>query len=220
MKPCPTCPWLAARELSTGRPPARTTPPARLHPCLLRLLTCRVRNRQAVTSLQRNAIPAFNGNRAADANRTHEDPGASVVRLAGLEPPTVTTCNDKDLQNQAKTGGAESGALSADLPPDVADLARRLAALPKDVRAALLTTIRAADAATKEAAAAGGHEHKAKSSRRQSWGGCVTPDMCMLESEREMAHGGLTMVERCACGAVRVTETNGNASNSTGWRMA
>jgi hypothetical protein len=64
-----------------------------------------------------------------------------------------TPCsNDRDinsLQNQAPSSGAKSGAFPADsapegpdaapdaLPPDVADLARRLAALPESVRAAI-----------------------------------------------------------------------------------
>ena len=67
------------------------------------------------------------------------------MRSRGFEPPAVSACNDKDLQIPAKTGGAESGALSADsapMPPDVADLAARLAALPADVRATILATIR------------------------------------------------------------------------------
>jgi hypothetical protein len=78
-----------------------------------------------------------------------------VVRSRGVEPPHVTTIPGNDLPNQPKTGGAECGALSADsailpssvpadLPPDVADLARRLAALPEAVRASLLAAVKAA----------------------------------------------------------------------------
>ena len=63
-------------------------------------------------------------------------------------------CTDEDLRNPPGEGGAECGALSAnsgptasaaapvDLPPDVADLARRLAALPDAVRASLLAAVK------------------------------------------------------------------------------
>ena len=91
--------------------------------------------------------------------------GESVVRSRGVEPPHVTTIPGNDLPNQPETGGAECGALSADsailpssappsLPPDVADLARRLAALPESVRASLLAAVKAAVPAK----AAGPHE--------------------------------------------------------------
>jgi len=65
-------------------------------------------------------------------------------------------CADRELENPPGEGGAECGALSADsgpvapaaapidLPPDVADLARRLAALPEAVRASLLAAVKAA----------------------------------------------------------------------------
>lgn len=81
---------------------------------------------------------------------------SSVVRSRGDEPPDVTPCTDKDLRNPPDEGGAECGALSADsgpaapvsaspsLPPDVEDLARRLAALPEAVRASLLAAVKAA----------------------------------------------------------------------------
>ena len=77
----------------------------------------------------------------------------------GVEPADVTRCADKDLQNPPAEGGAECGALSADsgpavpisdppsLPPDVADLARRLAALPEAVRAEIVAMVKAADQA-------------------------------------------------------------------------
>ena len=88
-----------------------------------------------------------------------------MVRSRGVEPPHVTTIPGNDLPNQPETGGAECGALSADsailpssappsLPPDVADLARRLAALPEAVRASLLAAVKAAVPAR----AAGPHE--------------------------------------------------------------
>ena len=75
-----------------------------------------------------------------------------MVRSRGVEPADVTGCADNDLQNQAPAGSAESGALSADsgpaapagpvdLPADVADLARRLAALPLAVRQSLAAAL-------------------------------------------------------------------------------
>ena len=79
-----------------------------------------------------------------------------MVRSRGVEPPDVTHCTDKDLRNPPGEGGAECGALSADsgpaapvlaspdLPPDVAELARRLAALPEAVRAGIVAVIKAA----------------------------------------------------------------------------
>jgi hypothetical protein len=95
------------------------------------------------------------------AGRARRDPAlsAEVVRSRGVEPADVTSCADKDLRNPPGEGGAECGALSADsgpavpvsappsLHPDVADLARRLAALPESVRAAIVAMVKAADQA-------------------------------------------------------------------------
>ena len=79
-----------------------------------------------------------------------------MVRSRGVEPPDVTRCTNKDLRNPPGEGGAECGALSADsgpaapvsappaLPPDVADLARRLATLPEALRAEILAKVKAA----------------------------------------------------------------------------
>ena len=60
----------------------------------------------------------------------------------------LTHSKDKDLCTQEKSGGAKSGAFApdsglADLPPDVADLARRLAALPESARAELVAMLKA-----------------------------------------------------------------------------
>ena len=83
-------------------------------------------------------------------------PPIVMVRHQGLEPTDVTPCSNKHLQNPLAAGGAECGALPADsgpaapvsappsLPPDVADLARRLTALPEAVRASLLAALNAA----------------------------------------------------------------------------
>ena len=75
-----------------------------------------------------------------------------MVLGTGVEPSAVTGCKDNNLQNSPRQGGAERGALSADsgpaaaagavdLPPDVADLARRLAALPLAVRQSLAAAL-------------------------------------------------------------------------------
>ena len=82
------------------------------------------------------------------------------MTLTGLEPASVSTCKDKHLEKSADSRAAFSDAFSADsgpaaplpaapdpmadLPPDVADLARRLAALPEAVRASLLAAVKAA----------------------------------------------------------------------------
>lgn len=78
-----------------------------------------------------------------------------VVRSRGDEPADVTPCADKDLRNPPGEGGAECGALSADsgpaapvsappsLPPDVAEIACRLAALPENVRSQIVAMLKA-----------------------------------------------------------------------------
>jgi len=116
----------------------------------------RQRSGHARATAARACRPKFNALIHKNADR-----GAGVshalVRSRGVEPANVTTIPANDLQNQPETGGAECGALSADsgpaapaaapvdLPPDVADLARRLAALPEAVRASLLAGVKAAD---------------------------------------------------------------------------
>jgi hypothetical protein len=71
----------------------------------------------------------------------------------GLEPARPTHCKHKDLCTQQNPGGAESGAFTLDsgpagpasdldLPPDVAELACRLAALPETVRAQIVATLK------------------------------------------------------------------------------
>ena len=49
----------------------------------------------------------------------------------GLEPTHISPKVNNNLQNPAKTGGAESGAVSADLPQIAPDLAEVVAAWPK-----------------------------------------------------------------------------------------
>ena len=75
-----------------------------------------------------------------------------MVGDTGLEQPAQSPSNS----GVAGKGGAKSGAVGSDsgpaapaaapvdLSPDVADLARRLAALPEAVRASLLVAVNAA----------------------------------------------------------------------------
>ena len=79
--------------------------------------------------------------------------GGLVVGGRGLEQPAKNPVNPQD----SGSGGAISGAVSPnsgpagpdsaplDLPPDVAELARRLAALPEAVRAELVAMAKAAN---------------------------------------------------------------------------
>ena len=73
-----------------------------------------------------------------------------MVGATGLVHPAETPANPEDCGR----GGAESGAVTPDsapagaaeassaLPPDVAELARRLAALPEAVRAEIMATLK------------------------------------------------------------------------------
>jgi hypothetical protein len=78
-----------------------------------------------------------------------------MVGDTGLEPVHPTHSKHKDLCTQEKSGGAISGAFDpdfgpagptsapSDLPPDVAELARRLAALPESIRAEIVAMVKA-----------------------------------------------------------------------------
>ena len=57
-----------------------------------------------------------------------------------------------------------------------------------------------------------GHRHKVKTHRTVGWSGCVGPRTC-----DGLAHGGVTHVDECACGATRRTESNGSHRASAGW---
>ena len=78
-----------------------------------------------------------------------------MVGDTGLEPVRPSDCKPKDLCTQEKSGGAKSGAVAPDsgpagsasdldLHPVVAELARRLAALPETVRAQIVALVKAA----------------------------------------------------------------------------
>jgi hypothetical protein len=73
----------------------------------------------------------------------YENVHKSMVGDTGLEQPAERPANPQ----VSETGGAESGAsgaVSAPAGPDVADLARRLAALPSDVLAGIVAMVKAA----------------------------------------------------------------------------
>ncbi len=59
----------------------------------------------------------------------------------GLEPVNVTACNDKHLQNQPKTGDAESGALSGNSTPNLAELTKMLSGLSNADKAKLAAAL-------------------------------------------------------------------------------
>lgn len=58
------------------------------------------------------------------------------------------------------------------------------------------------------------HKHRAVPSRSRvtAWTGCVGDHRC---SGR--AHGGVTIVDVCSCGAQRHVESNGGSKTSSGW---
>ena len=67
----------------------------------------------------------------------------------GLEPVTSSSSNDKPLCEQGKSGGAESGAFSADSPQIDPDLAKVIDAWPKlaeAIRIAVLAMVNASQA--------------------------------------------------------------------------
>ena len=77
-----------------------------------------------------------------------------MVEPRGFEPKTVSAEPTKTCALPHQQRGAKSGALApdsgpggpvsapSDLPPDVAELARRLAALPKNVRAEIVAMLK------------------------------------------------------------------------------
>lgn len=57
------------------------------------------------------------------------------------------------------------------------------------------------------------HKHKAVRETTIGYRGPVGPHW----RQNQQAHGGVCFVERCSCGAVRHTNSNGNATESSGW---
>lgn len=56
------------------------------------------------------------------------------------------------------------------------------------------------------------HRHREKTSSMTGWQHCVARGSCS-----GAAHGAVTLISRCACGAVRKVESNGRHQESSGW---
>jgi hypothetical protein len=62
------------------------------------------------------------------------------------------------------------------------------------------------------------HKHKAEQSKDVGWTACVTPDECATHPyPRQDAHGNITRVDTCSCGAIRKSEINGGRTNYGPW---
>jgi hypothetical protein len=62
------------------------------------------------------------------------------------------------------------------------------------------------------------HVHGAIRTETRPWQGCIlTADEARHIDCSGAAHGGVTYVEHCACGAIRETESNGAHEISSGW---
>lgn len=61
------------------------------------------------------------------------------------------------------------------------------------------------------------HRHRARQSEHRvyGWSRCVAETSCS-----GAAHGGVTYVDRCACGATRLTESNGRHEMRGPWHEA
>lgn len=56
------------------------------------------------------------------------------------------------------------------------------------------------------------HQHRSATKTTWGWTACVTDGAC-----DGRAHGGITRVARCRCGAVREAEENGGVARRGGW---
>ncbi len=77
-----------------------------------------------------------------------ESHDSQFMGRTGLEPVTVTARKNSKLQNQAVSGGAESGADSADLAQIDSDLQHIIDAwpdLPEPIKAGVLAMVKAAN---------------------------------------------------------------------------
>lgn len=61
------------------------------------------------------------------------------------------------------------------------------------------------------------HQAKPKLARESAWSHCVTPDLCAAHPDRQSAHGNITRIDVCSCGAERVSEININRTNYGAW---
>ncbi len=62
----------------------------------------------------------------------------------GLEPISTSPDSASKLGQSASSSGAKSGALSSDLPPDLALVVNAWARLPENVKTAILDVVKAA----------------------------------------------------------------------------
>lgn len=56
------------------------------------------------------------------------------------------------------------------------------------------------------------HKHKKKIERIVCWSDCVNPENCS-----GAAHGNITLLQTCSCGAEQRVEVNGFHKNRSGW---
>jgi len=63
------------------------------------------------------------------------------------------------------------------------------------------------------------HIHKAikSKSKDRGWNHCVSGAACAANPARQNAHGNITTVDVCSCGAVRESESNGGRTNYGPW---
>ena len=66
------------------------------------------------------------------------------------------------------------------------------------------------------------HQHRARAGAKSciiGWSHCVTPDKCAANPQRQSAHGNITEIVKCRCGAVRHTEINNGVANHGPWTV-
>ena len=90
----------------------------------------------------------------------------------GLEPPTVSSCNDNTLRYTDMSGGAESGAVERQTTPDDPDFRRVVAGwptLPEPIKAAVMALVNSVTSVT-------GTETPADGRKNRGFGDKPTPD--------------------------------------------
>lgn len=58
------------------------------------------------------------------------------------------------------------------------------------------------------------HRHKAIARTTSCFSACAAPSRC-----NQAAHGGLRVIERCACGATRTSNRNGRHAEDGRWQI-
>ncbi len=66
------------------------------------------------------------------------------------------------------------------------------------------------------------HKHRAQKGKDQirGWSHCVTSCECAANPARQQAHGNIIVIDHCACGATRESESNGGKVNYGYWITA